>query len=449
MEDEIAVSASMLLTFRAANARSFRDELEFSLLATRLADRAAARRISWREGGKPIAVLPVAGIFGANGSGKTNVLRAMADMRMYVVGSFRQGSPTGGIPNQPFRLDPEFERAPSSYEVDLVLDGVRHHYGFRIDASRVLEEWAFHSPRGRPTLLFRRDRDEVELGSKERAKGRAVQALLRPNALFLSTGAAANHPLLLSLYRWFQQNLLLAQADSRPYRQALTTSLLEHEGRRDQVLALLRAADLGITGATVRELDAKMKERVQQALRILTGEDGGAENSEPTFEFADFEVRLKHRGASGEVELHPTDESLGTSVWFGLVGPVVEALSDGSVLLADELDASLHPGLVEQLIRLFQEPETNPKRAQLVFNSHDVTVLGDASNDRLVGRDQIWFTEKGEDGCTRLYSLTDLDPRRDEAIGRRYLAGRYGGTPILSAAEFDRAAELITSGDSG
>lgn len=110
------------------------------------------------------------------------------------------------------------------------------------------------------------------------------------------------------------------------------------------------------------------------------------------------------------------------------------------MFLADELDASLHPALV----RLFQSPETNPRRAQLVFNSHDASLLGDTVGDRLLGRDQIWLTEKRHDGSTRLYPLVDLAPRKQEAIGKRYLAGRYGGTPILSPDEFAAAVALIT-----
>ena len=111
------------------------------------------------------------------------------------------------------------------------------------------------------------------------------------------------------------------------------------------------------------------------------------------------------------------EESLGTLVWFGLVGPVIDALSDGSVLLADELDASLHPTLVQELVQLFQRPDTNPRQAQLIFNSHDVTILGEAGSDRLIGRDQIWLTEKRDDGSTSLYPLTDLDPGEERPWG--------------------------------
>ncbi len=159
-------------------------------------------------------------------------------------------------------------------------------------------------------------------------------------------------------------------------------------------------------------------------------------------------MRLTHRGVDGDIELDADEESLGTRVWFGLIGPVVDALESGSVSLADGLDASLHPALVAELVRLFQDPVTNPLRAQLIFNSHDASLLGDAVGDRLLGRDQIWLTEKRNDGTTRLYPLVDLEPRKQEAIGKRYLAGRYGATPILSHHEFAAAAELITSGKS-
>ena len=152
-----------------------------------------------------------------------------------------------------------------------------------------------------------------------------------------------------------------------------------------------------------------------------------------------------HQGVSGEVELQPEEESLGTLVWLGLIGPLVAALSAGSVLLADELDASLHPALVQRVIELFQQPETNPHRAQLIFNSHDPTILGDSRGHRLLGRDQTWFTEKRVDGSTRLFPLLDLDPRKHEAVGGRYLEGRYGATPIISGSELDRVGELIAA----
>lgn len=437
---------SALLAFRASNARSFRDKVELTMLATSLAKSEDVQRIPWREGGQPIGVLPVAGVFGANASGKTNILRAMDDMRMHVLHSFRAGSPTGGVVRKPFLLDPAQRAEPSRYEVDIVHDGVRHEYGFTLDDERVIEEWALWYPHGRAALLFRRHDMAVELGSTDRLRGKAVLGLLRPNALFLSTAASANHPALLPLYGWFARNLLLAETTSRPFRQALTAQLLDEPASRERVLAFLRSADLGITGAKRHEIDPVVKERVARAVRILAGQEGEVGTSEEGPDFAAFGVTLTHRGTGGDVELGANDESLGTLVWFGLVGPVVEALAGGCVLLADELDASLHPALVAALVRLFQSPDTNPHQAQLIFNSHDATLLGDSVADQVVGRDQVWFTEKRDDGSTRLYALADLAPRKEEAIGRRYLAGRYGATPILSRQQFADTARLIAEG---
>src|SRR5260370_2630330 len=210
------INTSMLLGFRAENVRSFRDPLEFSLQATALAEEDVPREVPWREAGRhPIRVLPAAGVFGANASGKTNLLRVMDDMRRIVLTSFRSGDPSGRIPRRPFRLDPGSESAPSRFEVDLVLHGIRHEYGFVLDDTRVISEWARRYPRGRAATLFHRNGDDMEFGESNRSKGRAVAEIVRPNALYLSAAAAANHPDLLPLYQLVGSNLVLAEASIR------------------------------------------------------------------------------------------------------------------------------------------------------------------------------------------------------------------------------------------
>jgi len=435
---------SMLIAFRAENVRSFRGEVELSLLATRLAERDVPREIPWRQDGKPISVLPAAGVFGANASGKSNLLMAMADMRMFVLQSFRKGKQGSRLPRSPFLLGEDDGTAPSSYEVELVLNGVRHVYGFRIDSERVHEEWARSYPHGRPVLLLQRDGDVVQLGSSHRGKGRATEEILRPNALFLSTAAATNHPVFMALFEWFQRNLRYADVRTRSARQALTAEMLEQDDRRQQLLGLLREADLGVIDVSRREYDPDFKEKMEKVFDIFRGEDPDEDVEE--VEFDDFELRLTHRAGEREVDLAGYQESFGTMVWFGMIGLVIDALKEGSVLLADELEASLHPALAAVLQDLFQSPRSNPRCAQLIFNSHEVTLMGD-SGERGLGRDQIWFTEKDEDGATRLYSLVELAPRRGEAIARRYLNGRYGGTPILSPRRLERIAEPVGDAD--
>jgi uncharacterized protein len=429
----------MLLAFSAENFRSFRDRFKLSLLATRLAEEGVPHEIAWREGGRLIPVLPAVGIFGANASGKSNLLFAMAEMRDRVINSFRKGSPGGRIPTSPFLLGDGEADQPSSFAIDLVLEGIRFEYGFEIDSERVLREWARSYPHGRATLLLERHGDDVQLGSQERTRGRATEEILRSNALFLSTAAATSHPIFLPLFEWFQRNLLLADVQTRGARGAFTTKLIEDDQIRDQMLELLREADLGITGVSRRELDPEVRDKMVKVIDFMRGEL--AEEDIEEFELDEFEVRLQHRGR-GEADLPLGQESWGTIVWFGLIGPVVEALRNGTVLLADEVESSLHPSLVAVLVDLFQSHRSNPRRAQLIFNTHEVTLMGDSAT-RPLGRDQIWLTERDEDGASHLMSLADQAPRRKEALARRYLAGHYGGVPILSPGRIQQIAEPV------
>jgi uncharacterized protein len=437
---------SMLLAFQCGNYRSFRDPFTLSLLATRVSRKDCIRRIPWRRprgtaGGAAvddagfIDVLPATGIFGPNASGKSNVLQAMNLMRAHVLNSFISNSPLGPIPRPAFSLDKEAAYRPTRFHVDLVLEGVRHLYGFEHDDNSVLEEWATWFPNGKEALLFHRVGENVSFGGVSKAKGRTVTSLLRKNALFLSTAAQANYETLMPLFHWFERNLDMADENTRPLRLMLTSQLLENEVTKDQVLRMLRAADLGLTGVSQQDVDEKLVEAAENFFSQVIPRLGGEVTEIPP-SVNIVNIVFEHLGAQGEVQFRPNDESLGTLVWVGLVGAVIRALSNGSVLLVDELDASLHPTLVHELIELFQNPLSNPNRGQLIFNSHDPTMLGDSESRRLLGRDQIWFTEKNLDGSTRLYPLSDLNPRADEAISRRYMAGRYGAIPILSRPEF-------------
>lgn len=441
---------TMLVSFRASNVRSFRDDIEFSLEATAMSEEGVPRHVPWRlGGGRPLRILPAAGIFGANASGKSNFLRVLGDMRRLVLSSF-SGDRTRRLNAHPFQLDADHATGSSSYEIDLVLNGIRYEYGFTLDSTRVISEYARYYPRGKAAMLFRREDLDVQLGEKDRAKGRAVSEILRHNALYLSAAAAADHPGLQPLYEWFGVNLMLCEASSREARWAYTTRLMSMPDRRDFVLAMLRAADLGITGARIREPDPEMMERINrmvQAFRKEIEPDSVQPIEVDTTPF--LQIALSHQGKSGSIEFEADDESLGTLVWLGLIGPVLDALAAGSVLLVDELESSIHPALVKQLIRIFQNPRTNPNGGQLIFNSFEVGLLGNSVDDRILGRDQVWFTEKLHDGNTRIYPLTDLSPRKAEAVTRRYLDGRYGATPIISDAEFDALAVKVSAGTPG
>ena len=431
-----------MLSFTAENVRSYSGEVHLSLLGTRLASPGVVRDLEIGGSLTPVKVLPVAGVFGANASGKSTLLRAMADMRDVVLNSFRRGDSEARIERYPFLLGGTDEH-PSRSAVELVLRGVRWQYGYATDDSHVLEEYAYHFPRGRQALVFRRDRatEVIDFGPPFRSSGRTLAPLMRNNALLLSVAGAADDKLIGPLFAWFRRNLALMESSNRARRIAATASLIQSSETRSRVLTLLRAADLGISDVErfQPELEPGEAERIRRAMGILMNDEDAASDIDVD-QIRSVLIRLHHMGNHGPIAIEPDQESQGTQVWLGMVGPILDALSVGDAILADELDTSLHPHLVQEIVSLFQDRETNPHCAQLIFNAHDTSILGNGSR-RTLGRDQVWFTEKDASGSTTLYPLSEFRPKNDEAVERRYLQGRYGGTPVLDTAGFRGAVE--------
>ncbi|MGC5009575.1 AAA family ATPase [Streptosporangium sp. DT93] len=408
----------MLLRFRVANVRSLRDEQELSFVVSEHESSAVARETAL-GGSRSAGVLPLVGIFGANASGKSNVLAALTDMRAAVLDSYAQWASFEGTPRKPYGLDSESESEPSFFEADLVLDKVRWTYGFELSSRRVEAEWIHSYPRGHRQVWL--DRDASRAGVYEwpgnRIKDRAQLAKrTRPNTLLLSTAGTDNHPQLSALFHWFRRNLRVVNPEEeREQREQFT--LRELSGSRaGRINELLRVADLGITGAEV----------VQEG------------KNRPT-------VRLTHRSAAKDVAFDWRSESFGTRSWFALLGPLLLALDEGAVLLVDELDASLHPRFAAEVVRLFHDPHANPEGAQLVFTSHDPSLLITPSGERLLEPGQVWLTEKDKDGATELYPLTAAEPGEDENLMESYLAGAFGGVPSVVEGQFARRLSAVSA----
>ncbi|MFG2783049.1 ATP/GTP-binding protein [Streptomyces prunicolor] len=418
----------MLLRFRVANHRSIRDECELSLIGTEPSG-GVARTTGLRDRGREVSVLPVVGVFGANASGKSNLLRSLFDMRDAVRTSFADWATRPGVPiRQPFKLDPAAAEETTLFEVDLMLGAnpVRYTYGFELSDERVEAEWLHAYPEGGRVVWFDReaDRPEAEGGEflfPDAGSGSGFQGnrdvlvpVTRSNALFLSTGATLNDPQLAALHRWFIDNLwLITPGEDVKARSAWTQRLLTDpkSGKqyRNWLVELLSIADLGISGI---DIDRKTGDI---ALRHRTP-DGG-------------DVALDFLG----------EESLGTHSWFAFLGPMLAVLDAGTVLLVDELDSSLHPTLAAEVVRLFQDSKSNPRGAQLLFTTHDATLLGSAVLDRPLAPEQVWITSKKSSGETELYPLAAAYPGDDEDLERGYLRGKYGGAPRVSAGEISRA----------
>jgi hypothetical protein len=435
-----------LLRFRTANVRSLRDEQELSFVAAprrrarppdpvtsspgefeiteqyaEVAEEepSAVARETRLGGDRSADVYPLLGIFGANASGKSNVLRALADMRAAVLNSYARWASFEGIPRKPFRLDAKCEGEPAFFEADLVLDEVRWTYGFELGPTRVEAEWLHSYPRGHRQVWLDREaaRAEPYEWPGARIKDRLQLARrTRPDALLLSTAGTDNHPQLSPLFHWFRRNLWLIDPENeRTERERFTTDELSGV-RAHRINELLRVADLGITGAEV----------------VRTSASG-------------TEVRLTHRTAAEEAALDWQDESLGTRSWYALLGPLLLALDQGAVLLVDELDASLHSRFAAEVIRLFHDPQANPKGAQLLFTAHDPSVLSTPSGGRLLEPGQVWLTEKDKDGATELYPLTAASPGADEDLTKSYLAGAFGAVPALLEGQISRRLLAVTA----
>lgn len=419
---------TMLLRFRASNFRSIREEVELLLVASNLADQADAvmQTPLVNEG-----VLRVAAIYGANASGKTNVLRAMHFMRAAIHNSHRSWKPEAGVPREEFALDDESAEKGSLFEADFVLGDIRYRYGFEVDSQRILREWLHAYPTARRQTWFERSASEFTFGKYLGGENRVIRGLTRDNSLFLSAAAQNNHEQLLPLYRWFSAQWDFIKGD-RDHLNILTAELAADEKYHSTIERLVVAADLGISG--VETHDEEFDEKSKRLLSAFTSAMRDSGDTPPELPTTFKRVAFLHRCPSKPaVPLPLIDESDGTVAFFGLLGPVVRALRSGGILFIDELAANLHSLLALEIVRLFNSPRRNPHNAQLIFNTHDTTLL----DPRVLRRDQVWFTEKDDCGATHVYPLTDFKPRRGENIKTGYLQGRYGAVPFVGTFGFD------------
>jgi AAA15 family ATPase/GTPase len=404
----------MLIRFRVSNFRSLREEQQLSMVAAFKDDRKDLVHVE----SLGLDLLRVAGIYGANAAGKSNLLDALRFMQAAVIESHRAWPPDGPIAREVFRLDAESRTRPSLFEADFLLEGVHFQYGFELDDKEILREWLYAFPNKRRQVWFTRDSKRSEpfqFGKQLKGSNRTIERLTRANSLFLSAAAENAHEALCRIYSWFRIQIHLSSAATREtWGTPLTVSLLET--RREEILGLLRMADLGIVDVQARE--RAPGEPLKRLMRS---------------EVANRILEFSHRAKGSQVSMSLAEQSRGTQAWFWMAGLIVETLETGYLLCLDEIDASLHPYLVLEILRNFQDPERNPKQAQLIFNTHDTTLLGHLLGEPGLHRDQIWFVEKDEEGASHVYPLSDFKPRKQENIERGYLQGRYGAVPFIAA----------------
>ncbi len=419
----------MLLEFRVSNFRSIRDEQALSLVPVS-SDKSLEDSNVFKTGSSLVpAALKAAAIYGANASGKSTVLNAMAIMQALVRDSATSVQSGQSLNVQGFAFDEKLRSGATAFELTALIDGIRYQYGFSLTPERIRDEWLFVYRSSKPQEWFRREwkekaktYDYAPFSSYFSGQKELWKKSTRDNALFLSTAVQLNCEQLKPLWDWIVASWMIFPSMAIP---VLDTTLDAIEaGGAKAVLGFLNSADLGIVDV---EIDRQKAKRNQF---VFDGATGTASFSEPM----DVELRMpkfRHEAGSRSAVLDFAFESEGTQRLFSLAGFILAALDRGKTLVLDEIESSLHPLLVRHILGLFLSTATNPKGAQILFSTHNTSLM----DKELLRRDQIWLTDKGSDQATVLASLSDYSPRKSEAFEKGYLEGRYGAIPVLDSSE--------------
>lgn len=412
----------MLVQFAVGNFLSFKHPVNFSMVAS--SDVALEETNVLIAGRHRLSRSAI--IYGANASGKSNLLTAMAFMRRMVVTSSKESQANEQIAVRPFALSTETEGRPSLVEIVFRAGETTYRYGFEADERRVHSEWLFTVPTIREAELFTRDGATIKVSPTRFREGRGLESKTRDNALFLSVCAQFNGEISRQLLAWFQNYRFIHGLEDLGYLESTVDKLKDAEQKR-RILEMVRVADLSISDLEGKkeewkldDFPATMPEELKRELIKTTGMRIELKTVHRKFD--------KENNETGQAVFDLLrDESSGTIKLLTLAGPLLDTLEAGSVLVVDELDARLHPLLTRLIVGLYNS-HLNKNNAQLIFASQDSTLL---DNTRF-RRDQIWFTEKDCYGATSLYSLADLKGVRKSAIfGKDYILGKYGAIPFI------------------
>lgn len=425
----------MLLRFSTANHLSMRDRQEISLAASSLKDvETGLIECPAVPSGR---LLPAAVIYGANASGKSNLVAALGFMRGAVLESHMKVAPTDGVPRTPFALDPACAEAPSIFDIDFTINDVRYHYGFEASDESFAAEWLYAFPNNRRQMLFERNGKSFKFGRGLNGHNKVISDLTRPNSLFLSAAVQNDHKQLSKVVGFFR-SLRVDTAIAIPG--GIASLRLAEDEVDGRIIDILKRIGTGVIDYRRREEQVPKETRARrqefasavQKLANVQVEFG------PGSDHKDIAIELAHRGHDGKAVFFDLDrESAGTRRLLVLLGRVFRALDRGGLLLVDELDASLHTKACEAVLALFSSHVTNPNGAQMIATTHDASLL----SSPLLRRDQVWFTEKDGEGTTHLYPLTDIRTRKGDSIEKGYLQGRYGAIPFAGPVSDLVAAE--------
>lgn len=397
----------MLIQFSAQNYLSLKEKIVLSMLAGN--DTEHPEHLIMTK--KKERYLKAAVIYGANASGKSNVLNAFWFMVNYVLTSHDKQLHKA-IDRIPFKFDRKTLEKPSEFEVIFTAGNVRYVYGFSVTDREVVEEYLYYYPNGRQAIIFERKNSTEYRFTTDAEEQERLRERTSANKLYLSVAANWNYKKVVPVFEWFAScKILTKNAEADAYGAVIEQ--LQDEGYRASIASMLRVADFGIQSLRIRETEDIRNPKKQR---------GKYEEIDAIHLVRDTE------GNEQPFVLNMAEESDGTNSYFKLAGIVKNVLDAGGLLVADEMDAHLHPLLTKHLVLLFNSESHNPNGAQLIFTSHNTNLL----DLDVFRRDQIWFTEKDEaSAATELFSLYDFSVRKDAKVEKGYLVGRYGAVPFI------------------
>lgn len=414
----------MLIQFSARNFKSFKDIFTLDLYTNKDA------AVSSLYKSCDYKIYPSAVLYGANGSGKSNILQAFAMMKRLVLNRDKIIQSTDVIPMNQFKLSAESESDTSAFDICFIFERKKYKYGFEYgsenEKSIVFSEYLYVYESSQPTTVFEYDLDDNN-GKIKITKYKELEKIRHlENSLFLWEADRFSNEIARNVLQWFKNAHYVEYSSRSPFTPGYWDNLNRPDVRKI-FQTFMHDADFGINDIFQ---DSQPADALHKKIPNLP----------PNSVIEEITVKTMHQkfddsgNTEGNAEFNLfKDESLGTQKYFYLIGPVIDTLRKGTVLFLDELDASLHPILTRKIVEMFNDQKSNPNGAQLVFTSQDTNLL----DQTLFDREQIWFVEKDKFGCSHLTSLSEFkDIRKQEKIEQKYIMGKYGAVPYLGDFKF-------------
>jgi len=420
----------MLIEFTVGNFLSFNTKRTLSFKAAAISDLDNVFTID------NYRLLRSAVVYGANSSGKSNLIKALDGMRNILLNSVKLND-KDPLDYTPFLLSEQSEHAPTHFETEFLIGGKTYRYGFEYTLESIVNEWLFvkQGMTKKETTLFIRTKDGIGI-TDQFVEGKGKEEATNDNRLFVSLVAQLGGKISKQIIEWFRSYNVISGLAHQEYNGFTMRMLHDKKEGCEQALSLFQKLKLGFQELMVKESEFNVSDLPIDFPDSVKSKLSKDYSGKKMLSIKTMHNKYDSQGLIIDSVAFDKDrsESEGTKKIIDLTGPIFDSLLTGKMLIIDELDAKLHPLLTIQLVNLFNKKETNPKNSQLLFATHDTNLL----NADLFRRDQIWFTEKDEFEQTDLYNLVEFKlpdgtkVRNDSNLEKNYIRGRYGAIPYIN-----------------